>query len=201
MNNMTLYTNPQSRGLVVETLLTELGVDCQRITLEYNTSMKSAEYLAINPFGKVPTLVDGDVVIYELAAICTYLADKYADKGLAPALDDPKRGLYYRWMFMIAGPFSMAITDQTLGVTISKEQERSVGYGNYDTVYQALIQGLEQTAPYLCGEQFTAADVFVGRFLLFMLSVGSLKPHPTITRYTNTLLQRPSFQTLLPAKN
>lgn len=200
MNNMIFYTNPQSRSRVVEILLTELGVDCKRITLEYGTSMKSAEYLAINPFGKVPALVDGDVVIYELAAICAYLADKYADKGLAPALNDPKRGLYYRWLFMTAGSLSNALTDQMLGVNISKEQEKSVGYGNYDTAYQALIRGLEQATPYLCGEHFTAADVFVGSFLLYMLNFGGLKSHPAITQYTHTLLQRPSFKTVSPNK-
>ena len=194
MSQMTFYTHPQSRSRVVDIMLAELGIDCKRVQLEYGTSMKAPEYLAINPFGKVPALVDGEVVIYELAAICAYLADKYADKGLAPALNDPKRGLYYRWLFMVAGPWSMATTDQVLGATPSKEQEGFVGYGNYETALNALISGLSEANPYLCGEQFTAADVFVGSHLMYMLSFQRLEPHPVILRYTDSLKQRPSFQ-------
>lgn len=201
MSQMTFYTHPYSRSRVVEIMLTELDVDCQRVQLEFGTTMKSPEYLAINPFGKVPTLVDGEVVIYELAAICAYLADKYADKNLAPALNDPKRGLYYRWLFMIAGPWAMATNDQALGVTVNHEQERSVGYGNYDTVYQALVTGLTQSSPYLCGEQFTAVDVFVGSHLIFLLSLDKLQPHPEITRYTDLLKHRPSFQAAFAPSN
>lgn len=194
MSQMTLYTNPQSRGRVVEILLAELGVDCQRIQLEYGTSMKAPQYLAINPFGKVPTLVDAGVAIYELPAICAYLTDKYADKGLAPALNDPKRGLYYRWLFMFAGPWAMASTDKALGVSVPKDQEGSVGYGNYDTAYHALITGLAEASPYLCGEQFTTADIYVGSYLLFLLSIGRIEPHANILNYVNGLKDRPSFK-------
>ena len=101
---LKLYSNAQSRGLVIEWLLIELGAEFEKIELAYHTEMKSESYLNINPFGKVPTLVDGDVVIYEMPAICAYLADKFFDQGLAPALDDPKRGLYFRWLFFAAGP-------------------------------------------------------------------------------------------------
>ncbi|MFX6213611.1 glutathione S-transferase N-terminal domain-containing protein, partial [Acinetobacter baumannii] len=111
--------NKESRGVVIDWLLVELGVECERIEVAYRTEMKSPEYLKINPFGKVPVLVDGDVVIYELGAICAYLADKFSDKGLAPALNDPKRGLYYRWLFMMAGPWEAAGVDKALGIKVS----------------------------------------------------------------------------------
>ena len=105
---LTLYTNTQSRGVVVDWLILDLGIEVERIEVAYGTEMKSPEFLKLNPFGKVPVLVDGDVVIYELDAICAYLADKFSEKGLAPALNDPKRGLYYRWLFFGAGPFAAA---------------------------------------------------------------------------------------------
>lgn len=193
MSQLKLYTNPESRAVVVELLLAELGVDYERIVLEFGSSMKSAEYLKINPFGKVPTLVDGDVVIYELAAICTYLADKYADRGFAPQLNDPTRGLYYRWMFFAAGPWEAADVNQMLGVTVGKEQEMFVGYGNYDTMYQALILGLEEANPYLCGAQLTAADIMIGAYLNFLLKIGKIPSDPTIQHYLDTLKQRPSL--------
>ncbi len=156
--------------------------------------MKTAEYLKINPFGKVPTLVDGDVVVYELAAICAYLADKYIEKGLAPAFNDPKRGVYYRWLFMISGPWDGANTDRYLNINVSAEQKIHVGYGDYDDIYQALISGLEQVNPYLCGEQFTAADIYVGALLMWQLKMGDIANHPAIERYISFIKQRPILQ-------
>lgn len=163
--SLKLYTNSFSRGVVVDWLLIELGIECERIELAYKTEMKTPEYLKMNPFGKVPVLVDGDVVVYELGAIVAYLADKFPEKGLAPALNDPKRGIYYRWLFFISGPWGAAATDKMLGVGVNAEQQSFVGYGNYDDAYNAFVVGLGEAEPYLCGQQFTAADVLVAAML------------------------------------
>ena len=187
---LKLYTNQQSRGVVVEWLFLELGVEYERIELAYNTTMKAPEYLKINPFGKVPTLVDDTVVIYELGAICAYLTDKFAEKQLAPALNDPKRGVYYRWLFFTSGPWESLTVDQMRGVHIQPEQKMFVGYGDYNDAYQALVQGLREANPYVCGEQFTAADVSVGAMLLWQLKMKTIESHPAITRYVETIKQR-----------
>ncbi len=101
---MKLYNNPQSRGLTLLPLLKELQIEDQieqvEVSYEY---MHQAEYLQINPIGKVPCLVDQEIVISEMAAIFIYLADKYSDQGLAPALDDPKRGAYLKWILFCHG--------------------------------------------------------------------------------------------------
>ncbi|WP_315080099.1 glutathione S-transferase family protein [Acinetobacter guillouiae] len=191
---LKLYTNAQSRGLVVEWLLIELGAEFEKIELAYHTEMKSESYLKINPFGKVPTLVDGDVVIYEMPAICAYLADKFFDQGLAPALDDPKRGLYFRWLFFAAGPWDAANTDRALKVEITNEQKMHIGYGNFQDTYTALIQGLEQAQPYLCGEQFTVADVFVGSMLFWQLKMAEIESHPAIEKYLNSIKSRKNLR-------
>ncbi|MFW1943858.1 glutathione S-transferase family protein [Acinetobacter guillouiae] len=191
---LKLYSNAQSRGLVIEWLLIELGAEFEKIELAYHTEMKSESYLKINPFGKVPTLVDGDVVIYEMPAICAYLADKFFDQGLAPALDDPKRGLYFRWLFFAAGPWDAATTDRALKVEITDEQKMHIGYGNFQDTYTALIQGLEQAQPYLCGEQFTVADVFVGSMLFWQLKMAELKSHPAIEKYLNSIKSRKNLR-------
>ncbi|WP_089605834.1 glutathione S-transferase family protein [Acinetobacter piscicola] len=191
---LTLYTNMQSRGVVVDWLVLDLGIELERIEVAYGAEMKSAEFLKLNPFGKVPVLVDDDVVIYELDAICTYLADKFFEKGLAPALDDPKRGLYYRWLFFGAGPLAAASDNEYLNIKVTPEQKMHVGYGDYADVYNALIQGLEQANPYLCGEQFTVADISVGAMILWQLKMGKLQSHPTIERYVTALQQRESLQ-------
>jgi len=191
---LKLYSNAQSRGLVIEWLLIELGAEFEKIELAYHTEMKSASYLKINPFGKVPTLVDGDVVIYEMPAICAYLADKFFDQGLAPALDDPKRGLYFRWLFFAAGPWDAATTDRALKVEITDEQKMHIGYGNFQDTYTALIQGLEQAQPYLCGEQFTVADVFVGSMLFWQLKMAEIESHPAIEKYLNSIKSRKNLR-------
>jgi len=191
---LKLYSNAQSRGLVIEWLLIELGAEFEKIELAYHTEMKSESYLKINPFGKVPTLVDGDVVIYEMPAICAYLADKFFDQGLAPALDDPKRGLYFRWLFFAAGPWDAAMTDRALKVEITDEQKMHIGYGNFQDTYTALIQGLEQAQPYLCGEQFTVADVFVGSMLFWQLKMAEIESHPAIEKYLNSIKSRKNLR-------
>mgnify|MGYP001607354063 CR=1 FL=1 len=191
---LKLYSNAQSRGLVIEWLLIELGAEFEKIELAYHTEMKSESYLKINPFGKVPTLVDGDVVIYEMPAICAYLADKFFDQGLAPALDDPKRGLYFRWLFFAAGPWDAATTDRALKVEITDEQKMHIGYGNFQDTYAALIQGLEQAQPYLCGEQFTVADVFVGSMLFWQLKMAEIESHPAIEKYLNSIKSRKNLR-------
>lgn len=191
---LKLYSNAQSRGLVIEWLLIELGAEFEKIELAYHTEMKSESYLKINPFGKVPTLVDGDVVIYEMPAICAYLADKFFDQGLAPALDDPKRGLSFRWLFFAAGPWDAATTDRALKVEITDEQKMHIGYGNFQDTYTALIQGLEQAQPYLCGEQFTVADVFVGSMLFWQLKMAEIESHPAIEKYLNSIKNRKNLR-------
>lgn len=191
---LKLYTNKESRGVVVEWLLVELGIECERIEVEYNTSMKSPEYLKLNPFGKVPVLTDGDVVIYELAAVCAYLADKFPQKNLAPALNDPKRGLYYRWLFFISGPWDALATDQMRGIQIQPEQKMFMSYGDETDAYRALIQGLNEARPYLCGEQFTVADVCVGAMLLWQSKMGQLRTDPAIDQYLATIRQRDSLK-------
>ncbi|MHA3983205.1 glutathione S-transferase family protein [Acinetobacter venetianus] len=191
---LKLYTNNMSRGVVVDWLLIELGVECERIEVAYQTEMKSPEYLKINPFGKVPVLVDGDVVVYELDAICAYLADKFVEKGLAPALNDPKRGLYYRWLFFISGPWEAASTNKMLGIDVKAEQKMSVGYGDYEDAYNAFVQGLGEASPYLCGEQFTAADVSVAAMLFWQLKMNEVQSHPAIERYLENISKRPGFQ-------
>lgn len=104
---MKLCNNPRSRGMTLLPILKELQIEDQleQVEVPYK-DMHQPEYLQINPMGKVPCLVDQGIVISEMAAIIIYLADKYQDKGLAPALDDPKRGAYLKWIFFCHGPLT-----------------------------------------------------------------------------------------------
>jgi len=115
-DRVTLYSNPMSRGRTVQWLLDELGAPYDLKVLDLAKSeQKAPEYLAINPMGKVPAIVHRGVVVTEAAAICVYLADAFPQAGLAPKLDDPKRGTYLRWIFFGVGCFEPAVMDKMFG--------------------------------------------------------------------------------------
>lgn len=191
---LTFYTHPQSRGRIVRWMLEETGAPYETILLEYGTTMKAPEYRAINPMGKVPAIRHGQTVVTEAAAICAYLADAFPQAGLAPAPTSPLRGPYYRWMFFAAGPLEAATSNHALGFTVPPGRERMMGYGSYAEVLDALEGVARDAAPYLLGERFTAADVYVGSHLAFGMQFGTIERLPAFERYSETLDARPARQ-------
>lgn len=189
MQPITLYTNPQSRGRIVRWMLEELKVPYNVEVLQYGADMKSAAFLALNPMGKVPVITHGDLVITETAAICAYLADHFADKQLAPALNSPQRGAYYRWLFFAAGPLEMATTAKAYNWRIDADNAAAVGCGLYQDTLNALELALSH-GPYLCGEQFTAADVYVGSHIEWGMMFGTVEKRPVFTDYIQRLQAR-----------
>lgn len=190
--SLTFYTHPQSRGRIVRWMLEETGVPYDTVLLDYGTSMKAPEYRAINPMGKVPTIRHGDVVVTEAAAICAYLADAFPAAGLAPAPGLPLRGPYYRWMFFVAGPLEAAASNRALGFVVPPERARMMGYGSYTGVIDALDGATSQATPYLLGEQFSAADVYVGSHLAFGMQFGTVEKRPAFVSYCEALDARPA---------
>jgi glutathione S-transferase len=192
MTKLALYTNPMSRGRIARWMLEEVGAPYDVEYLVYDGSMKSPDYLAINPMGKVPAIVHGDQTITECAAICAYLADAFPEAGLAPALD--RRGSYYRWMFFAAGPVESAVTNRALGFQVSEERKRMAGYGDFDDMYGTLIKAVSDASPYLCGDQFTAADVYLGAQIGWGLQFGSMPAHDALATYWSRLESRPAWK-------
>lgn len=188
---LTFYTNPMSRGQIIRWMLEETGADYTEEVLEYGPQMKSAEYLAINPMGKVPSIKHGDAVVTECAAICAYLADAFPDAGLAPPPD--QRADYYRWLFFTAGPVESAATNKSLGFETNEEQQRMAGFGTYDLTMQVLDE-LMGSRDYVCGDQFTAADVYVGSQIDFGLQFGSFPSTENFNQYAERLRARPAYQ-------
>jgi len=158
-SDLVFYTHPMSRGRIVRWMLEEVGEPYDTELLEMGGSIKGADYLAINPMGKVPAIRHGDRVVTETAAICAYLADAFPDAGLAPATND--RADYYRWLFFAAGPLEAAVSNSALGLTVPTERESTVGYGNLATVIDTLEQAVAGRE-FVAGTGFSAADVYVG---------------------------------------
>src|ERR1700727_1560915 len=128
-DELVFYTNPMSRGRIVRWMLEEIGQPYRTELLEYGTTMKAPEYLAINSMGKVPAVRHGGIVVTESPAICAYLADAFQGARLAPSREDPQRGPYYRWLFFAAEPVEAAVTNKALGGEIPAGRERMAGYG------------------------------------------------------------------------
>lgn len=183
MKKMTFYTHPWSRGRVTRWMLEECEADYDTQVLEYNTSMKADEYLAINPMGKVPALKHGDTIITENAAIIMYLADAFPEKQLAPAIDSPARGDYYRWLLFTAGPLEAVATAKSLNLLPPEDKSSTTGYGRIDDVINTLDKALTNTS-YLCGDQFSAADLYLSACINWYMQFAILPKLSSFTQYT-----------------
>ena len=186
---LTFYTNPMSRGRIARWMLEEVGRPYRTVLLDFGPAMQAPEYRRLNPMGKVPTIVHGETVVTECAAICAYLADAFPERGLAP--DPARRGAYYRWLFFAAGPLEAAVTNQALGVEVPEERRRMVGYGAYPRVIDALETAVSGGG-YIAGERFSAADVYVGAQIGWGLRFGTIEARPALAAYWERIADRPA---------
>ena len=185
---LTFYTHPMSRGRVTRWMLEETGLPYDTVVLDYGTSMKAPEYLAINPMGKVPALKHGDTVITEQAAICMYLADLVPEKKLAPPVGSPARGSYYRWISFMA-PLEQLMVSTASGAALP--DARMAGFGTEKDLLDTLEAALKDRE-YLAGDTFTAADLLVAAYVGWYLQFKLLEPRPAFVAFAARHQQRPA---------
>ena len=188
---LKFYTNPMSRGQIVRWMLEEVGEPYETEVLDYASSMKAALYLAVNPMGKVPAIVHRGKAVTECAAIIAYLADVFPAAGLGPR--DEEKADYYRWLFFASGPIEQAVTNKAAGFEPSEERGRMFGYGNYDLAVNTLADHLSGTH-YVCGNRFTAADVYVGSTVLWGTQFGTLPSLDPFLAYGERLSGREAYK-------
>jgi len=184
------WTNPMSRGQIAHWMLEELGQPYQTNWVAWGQN-KSPDFLAVNSMGKLPTVRHDGKVITEAAAICLYLADVFPQAGLKPegaALAD-----YYRWTFFASGPIEHAVTSRSMGWTASPEREMMLGFGSYDAAVGALESFLKDR-DFVCGKDFTAADVYVGSAVDWGLAFKTLPSLPGFEAYAARLRERKGYQ-------
>jgi len=190
MADLIFYTNPQSRGRIVRWMLEEVGQPYETEVIAYD-QIKSESYLAVNPMGKVPAIKHRGHVVTECAAICAYLADVFPEAGLGPR--DDEKADYYRWLFYAAGPAEAALSNRAVGWEVPADKERMFGYGNTDRAI-AVLDELFSLHDYVCGNRFTAADVYVGSQIMFPMQFGMLPEKDSFLRYRDRLQSRDAYK-------
>jgi glutathione S-transferase len=186
---IVFYHNPQSRGRIIRWMLEETGAPYEVHLIDFmKGAHKSPEYLAVNPMGKLPAISYRGHVVTECAAICAYLADVFPAAALAPA--PLERASYYRWMFFAAGSLEYAMVDRMLGRP-APERPAALGYGTYADTIRTVEQALS-SGPWLLGEQFSAADVYIGSQLSFGMLRKAVDPTPVLSDYVARCQARPA---------
>lgn len=192
MPPLTLYYAPQSRSMTVLWMLEEIGEPYELKVLNFDDdSMRTPEYLAINPMGKVPAITYGDTAITEAAAICTFLADAFPRATLNVPPDDPQRGPYLKWLFFGPSCLEPAIIDKILDRPVG--DRGAIGWGNLGAVLDTLEKTLAKSR-YLVGSRFTAADLIVGGGLRWGMMRRAVKPRPVFSEYAKRIGERPAAQ-------
>lgn len=188
---MKHYMNPRSRAVTTDWMLRELDAPHETVLIDLAKSeTRTPEFLALNPMGKLPTLVDGDVVVTETAAICAYLADKFAEKGLAPSPGSPERGPYYRYLFFPGTTLEPLLSVNRLDV---EADPVSMGWGDMERG-MAAVEAMTPSEGWAIGDRFTAADVVFGGTLAFFSGFQMLQASPKVEAYVSRIQARPHYQ-------
>jgi glutathione S-transferase len=195
-DTITFYHNPMSRGRMVHWMLEECGAPYEVKLVDFSKrEHKAPGYTAMNPMGKLPTIVHKGAIITEVPAIITYLADAFPAAGLAPPLNDPKRGAFLRWMFFGSGCIDSALIDKMFARP-APDRPGVLGYGSFDDTINAITLAIKP-GPYLLGEKFSAADLYVSAQLGWGAMMKAFQPSAEIGAYLERCRNRPAAQRMM----
>ncbi|MFN0044195.1 MAG: glutathione S-transferase family protein [Alphaproteobacteria bacterium] len=190
--SLTLYTMSPSRGSIAHWMLEEIGAPYTLNVLDAGKGdTRTPAFLALNPMGKVPTLVHDGVAISEVAAICCYLADAFPAAGLAVPIGDKRRGPYLKWLFFGPSCLEPAVIDKMAQRPPLPRVQ--AGWADYDTVLGTLEAALKP-GPYLTGAQFTAADLVIAASLRWGMFMKAIEARPAFVEFVTRCTSRPAFQ-------
>lgn len=187
---LIFYPSPNTRSAGTFILLHELGASFELHVLNMKAGeQRQPAYLAVNPMGKVPAIVHGDALVTEQGAIFIYLADLFPAAGLAPAIGDPLRGPYLRWLVYYGSSFEPAVVDRAM--KREPAPPSTSPYGDYDTMLGTLVGQLRK-GPYLLGERISAADILWATALRWTTAFKLVAELPEIVAYVKRIGARPS---------
>ena len=189
---LKLYFAPRTRATHPRWMLEELGVPYEIVTVDLDAKEnREPGYLRMHPLGRVPVLVDGDITVFESIAICMYLADKCAERGLAPPVASPFRAPYYQWLLFCASTIEPAIGRWAQHGGDVAEAEREKARARFDEATEVLT-GVLASGGHMLGEAFSTVDVIVGSNLNWARRVGLLEGRHVLSGYVDRLLARPA---------
>jgi glutathione S-transferase len=190
-----LFWSPQTRSTRALWILEEAGVDYERELVDIQDPKRenTAEFLEASPMGKVPALVDGDVSMSESAAICLYVADRYAPGTLAPAVDDARRGKFLYWLMYTPAVIEPSMSEKFNGVQSNRYRS---GWGDFDLMIETLERGIDGRN-WILGDTFSAADVMLGSSVVFLRMFEMLPDSETLEGYADRCLARPAYRRAL----
>jgi glutathione S-transferase len=189
-DEIVFYTNPQSRGAMTHWMLEKVGAPYRVEVLAFGPEMKTPEYLAINPMGKVPAIRHGNTVVTETGAILAYLADTFPQARMAPS--GSERGAYFRWLFFVAGCCEPAMGNKASGWNAdTPDLQVRLGYGSYERTIDTVAKAVEGKR-YIAGDHFTAADLYMASFLHWGMMFGVVDKRPVFETYVKPHLDRPA---------
>lgn len=196
---MKFFWCPKTRASRVLWMLEEAGVPYDRVLIDIRDpdAARDPDFALASPMGKVPALADGDVKMADSAAICIYVADRYPECGLAPAVTDPARGAYLYWMLYTPGVLEPAMSERFNG---TEPNRLSNGWGDFDTMVETLENGLAN-GPWILGERFSAADVMLGSSVAFMQAFNILPDSAPLREYIERCAVRPGYRTAMAAED
>lgn len=189
---LVLFHAPQTRSSGTRFILEELGASYELHVLNMKAGeQREPAYLQVNPLGKVPAILHGDALITEQVAIAIYLGDLFPEAGLTPALDDPRRGPYLRWLVYYASCFEPAIVDRYM--QRDPASPSTSPYGDFDTMLSTIVAEITDK-PYLLGEEPTVADLLWGTAFNWTTMFGMVERTEVIGRYIDRITSRPAYR-------
>jgi glutathione S-transferase len=189
--NIVLHYHPFTRAAGALWMLEEVGVPYTLKFVDVKLGeQRTPDFLSLNPMGTLPTLVDGETVVTEAAAIGLYLADRYAYGTLAPKVDERDRASYLRWSC-----FAPSVIEPGALAHGAKWEygAAQAGWGRFEDVLTSIERAIGQ-GPFLLGERFSMADVIFGGTLRFMLQFKMVEARPPFVAYVDRLSARPAAQ-------
>lgn len=189
---LVLYYSPGLASLLPHMMLREAGAEFElRFIDRENEAHKQGEYLRLNPNGRIPVLIDGDLVLFETAAIAIHIADKFADSGLAPKAGTKERAEFYKWMIHLTNTPQVEfrawfyphehVSDEAAAPSVKQAAGERLNR-MFDVISEQLGD-----KPWLLGDRFSAADLFL--FMLIRWSRFMPRPARSI-RNLNALADR-----------
>lgn len=204
---MKLYFAPRSRSVRPRWLLEELEVPYELIKIDLARQENTAPaYLAVNPLGEVPALVDGDVTLLGALASCLHLADRFPEKHLAPPVGSPERGPYYHWLVFAETALDSAVMELYGHAQLPEAQKASASateaLAKHKTRLTAVLDTLQAGLggrEFLVGGTFTAADLSTASILHLAHTLKLLDGHPQLMEYVRRHSQRPAVRRAVSA--